>query len=99
MSDWPDHFTRDMSCAPAEWQRLLQRALAGHDWAAQGDAQVRIALAGGALTLQWAPGPARQIALLRLPTLHLHFAFDGVPPAERQAFMRHLDLHTHRGGG
>ena len=23
----------------------------------------------------------------------------GVPPAERQAFMRHLDLHTHRGGG
>ena len=59
-----------MSCAPAEWQRLLQRALAGHDWAAQGDAQVRIALAGGALTLHWAPGPARQIALLRLGLVH-----------------------------
>lgn len=99
VTDWPNQFTRDMSCTSAEWQRLLSQALAGHDWAAQGEAQVRIALPGGTLTLHWAPGPPRQIALLRLPTLQLRGAFEGVPPATRRIFMRHLDLHTHRGGG
>lgn len=99
MADWPDRFARDMSCSRAEWQRLLRQALTGHDWQPEGEAQARIALDGGALTLRWADGPPRCIALLRLPTLRLHFAFDGVTPAARRAFMRHLDLHTHRGGG
>ena len=99
MTEWPDHFMRDMSCTLSEWQRLLPQALAGYGWAAQGDGQVRITLPGGTLTLHWTPGRPRQIALLRLPTLHLHFAFDGVSPTARQAFMRHFDLHTHRGGG
>ena len=47
LSYWPDHFTRDMSGSRADCERLLQRALAVHDWAAQGDAKVLFALAGG----------------------------------------------------
>ena len=43
--------------------------------------------------------PPRRIALLSFPRLHVRFAFDGVPPSVRAAFMRHFDLHTHRGGG
>ena len=99
MKDWPDRFARDMACARAEWERLLLQALTGQVWTRLDDTQVRIDLEGGTLTLRWAEGPPRRMALLRLPTLQLLLHFDGVPPAARRSFMKHLDLYTHRGGG
>ena len=41
----------------------------------------------------------RCIALLRIPQLQVHFAFEGLDDAARYARQKFFDLHTHRGGG
>ncbi|MCB2070928.1 MAG: hypothetical protein KDF67_15610, partial [Ottowia sp.] len=69
------------------------------DWRVEGDGAHIMFDGGGTLVMGWRVGEPRRIALLRLPRLHVRFSFSGVPEAAREAFMRHLDLHTHRGGG
>ena len=49
--------------------------------------------------LAWQVLPPRRIALLCIPRLAVAFRFEGVDDAARQAFMRHFDLYTQRGGG
>ncbi len=94
----PDAFERDMACGEAEWARLLAQALREARWSpSAASAQVRVGT--GRLRLTWQPLPPRQIALLCLPMLRVRFVFDGVSAADRAGFMRHFDLHAHRGGG
>jgi hypothetical protein len=43
--------------------------------------------------------PPRQIALVRIARLAVHYRVDGVAEDQRLAFMRYFDLYTQRGGG
>ena len=53
----------------------------------------------GSLNLQWSTLPDRCIALLRIPQLQVHFAYQGLDDAARYTRQKFFDLHTHRGGG
>lgn len=92
------HFERDYGCSEAEWLRSLPEAAAPHALSLR-DRSATVALEGGVLRLHWRPLPPRRIALLRLPRLGVQFAFDGVTPAAREAFLRRFDLCMQRGGG
>jgi hypothetical protein len=91
-------FEREMGCTEAELLRWLPGAVAPHAVQVK-DGQAVVTVGGGRLELRWEVLPVRQIALLRMPRLSLHFGFDGVDEATRQVFMRHFDLYTQRGGG
>jgi hypothetical protein len=97
-SFYPETFERDMACTEAEWRAWLPAAFGAHRHALQGNA-AQVQIGSGELLLQWQAQPPRVIALVRLPRLRVHFAFQGVAEAERIAFMRRFDLYTQRGGG
>ncbi len=99
MQGWyPAAFEREMGCTEAELRLWLPGAV-GHRTLEPLPGGVAVAVDGGRLVLRWAPLPDRRIALVRLPRLQVHFAFEGVDEAARQAFMRRFDLATQRGGG
>lgn len=87
-----------MACTEAEWLVWLPAAIGVHAWALQAGAAL-VTLGAGELHLHWQVQPERVIALIRLPRLHVHFAFNQVPEDARQAFMRRFDLYMQRGGG
>ena len=96
----PEQFDRTMGCTAAELISWLPRSLP--------DAQLVVDVTlgrcvaswpEGSLRLQWSPLPDRCIALLRIPQLQVHFAFEGLDDAARYARQKFFDLHTHRGGG
>jgi hypothetical protein len=91
-------FEREMGCTEAEWLQWLPHAAASPALRV-GNGEATVAVADGTLSLRWHPLPPRAIALLRLPRLHVAFAFDDVGDDARQAFMRRFDLFTQRGGG
>jgi hypothetical protein len=97
-SCYPAQFERDMGCTLADWLRWIPGAVGARpvQLASQ---SARIEIGAGALELAWHELPPRRIGLVILPRLHVSFAFPGVDEAERQAFMRHFDLYTQRGGG
>ena len=91
-------FQREQGITEADWLQLLPRAVQGHALTlAPGRAEVT--LGAGGLHLHWTVMPPRQIALVRLPRLAVHYRFDNVDDAERHAFMKHFDLTIQRGGG
>ncbi len=96
---YPERFEREMGCTEAEWQRALPAALGERAWAAHAHALTADVGAGGRLRLEWRVGTPRVIALMRMPRLHVSFAFEGVDDAMRQAFMKRFDLYMQRGGG
>ena len=99
-SHYPAQFVREMGCTEQEWLTWLQAALPDHPWhAAQGQAEVPLGIEQGVLHLQWKTLPPRQIALMRIPRLHVAFRFEGLSDEARTRFMRRLDLLTQRGGG
>lgn len=51
------------------------------------------------LQLHWTVLPPRQIALVRLPRLHVAYRFSQASSAQRSAFMARFDLYLQRGGG
>ncbi len=91
-------FEREMGCTETELRRWLPGAAGPHTLALNGQTAT-VAIDAGRLVLRWSVLPARQIALLRMPRMAVSFRFDGVGEPERQVFMRHFDLSTHRGGG
>lgn len=98
--DIAERFTREHGCTTAEWQRDLPGAVAGHGLQFDPSGHARVGLAGGGtLTLRWQALPPRQIALMRMPRLHVDYVFDGVDAAARSAFMKRFDLVLQRGGG
>lgn len=97
-SQYAQTFEREMACTPAEWARWLPAAIGQHPWDSSSDAAT-VHIGDGLLHLQWQPGAARVIALMRLPRLLVSFRFEGVDADARFAFMRRFDLYLQRGGG
>lgn len=91
-------FEREHGFTEAEWLRMLPMATAGHPMRALPGA-AEVSIGPGGLRLDWTVLPPRQIALMRMPRLQVRYAFDGLTPAEQQAFMRRFDLHIQKGGG
>lgn len=91
-------FHREQGITEADWLQLLPRAAQGHALTL-GEGRAEIAVGSGALHLSWTVMPLRQIALIRLPRLAVHYRFEGLGDAERQAFMKRFDLAIQRGGG
>lgn len=97
--DYAESFDREAGCTESEWLQALPAALgdARVEW---GAGECLAALPeGGALRLRWQVLAPRVIALVRLPRLQVHYAFDGVASEARQRFMRRFDLYMLRGGG
>jgi len=97
-------FTRRMTCAAAEWRRLLDgavRAAALPMNVSSDHATVDLSSwqDGSFLRLDWQELPERRIALIRLPQMEATFTFHATTAATVQRFMAHFDLHTQRGGG
>ena len=92
-------FSREQGFTEADWQRCLPGAVRDCplDLATPGQATVQIGQ--GSLLLRWQALPPRQIALMRMPRLLVHYRFEGVAGTDRLAFMRYFDLFTLRGGG
>jgi hypothetical protein len=92
-------FEREMGCTAAELLGWLPAASRPHAVVVDGQ-RASIALAGGALVIEWRELPPRRIALITLPRLAVQFRFDtGVQAPQRDAYMRRFDLYTQRGGG
>jgi hypothetical protein len=99
MQAWyPATFEREMGCTEADLLRWLPGAMAPHAPQLHGTS-ASVGIGSGRLVLGWAAMPERQIALLRMPRLHVVFRFEAVDDVVRQQFMRHFDLYTQRGGG
>lgn len=96
---YPAEFRREQGFTEADWLHCLPGATAGHALTIDGPGRATVAIGPGCLHLTWQVMPPRQIALMRMPVLATHYCFDGVPDAQRQAFMRFFDLYTQRGGG
>ena len=98
----PEHplerFERTMGCTAAELIGWLPRSLPGAELTI-GSSDAWAEFERGSLRLTWKQGPPRRIALLEIPSLQVAFVFEGMPPHERRAVLRHFDLATHRGGG
>ena len=95
----PTTFEREQGFTEAEWQRCLPGAVGAHRLDLIQPGQARVQIGAGDLHLRWQVLAPRQIALMRMPRLRVHYQFDGVSDVERSAFMRYFDLYTQRGGG
>jgi hypothetical protein len=97
---YPLVFEREMGCTADELRTWLpgasgDRAIA---WRHDG-ADVVLDDDSARVAIDWRALEPRRIALLTMPRLHVRFAASGVDEAAWQAFMRHFDLYTQRGGG
>lgn len=100
-STYLEQFDREMGCTVAEWLMWLPAAMGEATWRQQGDAVQASLLAapGATLRLSWRVGEPRRIALMVMPRLHVHFAFNGLDDGQRYTFMKRFDLYMQRGGG
>ena len=99
-ADVPESFQREYGSTLTEWNRSLPGAIGKQRIEPVADPGATVHLVdGGRLILQWQVLPDRQIALARLPRLHVSFRFEAVEATARSAFMRHFDLFMQRGGG
>jgi hypothetical protein len=92
-------FEREHGCTDAEWRGWLPGAVGAHALSLGPTPEARVRIDDGSLHLAWQALPPRRIALLSMPRLQVHYRFDGLAPAQRQAFMRYFDLYMQRGGG
>ena len=97
-SHYAEQFDREMGCTEPEWLASVPRALANHPHQFT-DRALTVQIGTGRLHLAWQVAEPRVIALARIPRLLVHFRFTGLDDAQRLAFMKHFDLHMHRGGG
>ena len=92
-----------MGCTEAEWLGWLPAAMGQHSWERRGctlSAEIKNPDGSvGFMHVTWQEIQPRQIALMRIPRLLVHFQFDGLTVAQRYTFMRRFDLYMQRGGG
>lgn len=88
---------REMSARPDEFLRELRLAFPS-GIAVEGDV-ARVTSGDVSLRAEWRVGPPRQIANLRLPTLHVSLHFAGGTADARDALLARMDRAMHRGGG
>ena len=95
---YPLAFVREMGCTDAELRAWLPGASGARHiaWREQG---ADIGLDDGVASIGWQTREPRRLAQIALPRLEVHFEARGVDVAAWQAFMRHFDLYTQRGGG
>ena len=95
---YSNNFEREHGSELSEWLRMLPEAVAARPLALGPDGAT-VVIGPGELSLRWQVLPPRQIALVRLPRLRVHYRFEGVPDDERARFLRFFDLYMQRGGG
>jgi hypothetical protein len=95
----PPAFEREHGCTEGEWLRGLAGAVGDHALTLPAPGCARVDIDAGHLDLAWTLLPPSQIALVRMPRIHVHYRFEGVEAPARAAFMRFFDLYLHRGGG
>ncbi len=92
-----------MGCTEAEWLGWLPAAMGQHSWERRGctlSAEIKNPDGSvGFMHVTWQEIQPRQIALMRIPRLLVHFQFDSLTDAQRYIFMRRFDLYMQRGGG
>jgi len=92
-----------MGCTEADWLGWLPAAMGQHSWQRRGctvSAEIKNPDGSvGFMQVTWQEIQPRQIALMRIPRLLVHFQFDGLTVAQRYTFMRRFDLYMQRGGG
>ena len=98
-ADYPADFQREQGFTERDWLRCLPGAVRDCTIDLSQPGQARVQIGGGQLLLRWQVLAPRQIAMMRMPRLAVHYRFDGVAEGERLAFMRFFDLYTMRGGG
>lgn len=97
-SNYPERFEREMGCTEAEWLRALPGAMGACAWTQTAQA-IDAEVPPGRLRIEWREGAPRVIALMRMPRMHVSFAFSGLTDAQRHRFMKRFDLYMQRGGG
>jgi hypothetical protein len=96
---YTDAFEREHGCTVDEWRMWLPGAAGGATLAFDDTDSATLQIGAGRLRLHWQALPPRQIALVRLPRLHVRYHFDGVDAEHRTRFMQRFDLFMQRGGG
>jgi hypothetical protein len=96
---YTEAFEREHGCTADEWRMWLPGAVAGAAMDVKDNDSARIRIGDGTLQLQWQALPPRQIALIRMPRLHVSYRFNDVAAAARARFMQRFDLYMQRGGG
>ena len=94
----PDVLVRDMAITPADFFRLLPRALDGQPYVATADT-VTLGDDGHGVAIAIRVLEPRRIALLVIERCAVTMTFKGCSPAERQGFLERFDRAFHRGGG
>jgi hypothetical protein len=92
-----DDFEREISATPAEFAHGLRNAFAAA--VVGGPLHFEIVGDQASMRIELEPGPDREIALLRLPTLVARIRFTAGTQQARQAMLRRMDLAMQRGGG
>lgn len=88
---------REMGYTRAEFVRLVP-TVAGDDWERDGD-QIKIKWGGGKVLVTLGPDGFRQIAMMRLPRMHVAFDYEGLDDAEIGAFEHRFERSYQKGGG
>ena len=88
---------REVSATPAEFAHGLRNAFP--DGLSGGPLVFRIQYGTATMEVRLSPGPDRVIALLRLPTLHVHLRFSAGDADARARMLKRMDLAMQRGGG
>lgn len=89
-----------MGCTAADLMRCLPSALPSADIrSSAATGVVHAAFSDGTLSLTWRSLPARRIALMEIPCLHVKFQYSEMTPQRRREVQRRFDLATQRGGG
>jgi hypothetical protein len=87
-----------MGCTRSEFLAWLPGAVNGVHFDVEGDL-IRVPCQAGEVLIRIAQTADRKLGLLLLPVLRVSIEFVGLDAPARQAFLRHFDLFTRRGGG
>ena len=98
-ADYPADFQREQGFTERDWLRCLPGAVRDCVLDLSEPGLARVQVGGGLLMLRWQVMAPRQIAMIRMPRLAVHYQFSGVDGSDRERFMRYFDLYTMRGGG
>lgn len=98
MSSVQASYHRLMSISEQDFFRLLDRALAGHQYAISGH-EVAVKTVAGNVYIRICPQPARQFAMITLPVLAVDIDMEHLAAGQRQVFIKQFDKSYQRGGG
>ena len=98
-ADYPADFQREQGFTERDWLRCLPGAVRDCTIDLSEPGLARVQIGSGQLLLRWQVMAPRQIAMMRMPRLVVHYQFYGVDDDDRARFMRYFDLYTMRGGG